>query len=62
MKFVQNRLLPEADQIAKPTTGNNEQWQQIASHYVPIEPKTSSSQTSKGSLVNNSDDDLNYDI
>ena len=62
MKFVQNRLLPEADQIAKPTTGNNEQWKLVADHYLPTETKTSSSQTSKGNLANNSDDDLNYDI
>ena len=61
MKFVQNRLLPEADQIAKPTTSDNEQWKHVASHYLPTENKTNAT-TNKGSLANNSDDDLNYDI
>lgn len=60
MKFVENTLLPQADKVTKDTKPNIEQWAAVAEHYKPAEVKAKAAD--KGTLQNNSDDDLSYDV
>lgn len=60
MKFVENTLLPQADKVTKDTKPNIEQWAAVAEHYKPAEVKAEAAD--KGTLQNNSDDDLSYDV
>ena len=60
MKFVENTLLPQADKLAQETKPNIDKWGKVAQHYQP--KQTEATADNKGELVNNSDDDLTYDV
>lgn len=60
MNFVENTLLPQADKVTTGGKKNVERWGVVAEHYKPTEAKTITA--TKGTLVNNNDDDLSYDV
>jgi hypothetical protein len=65
MNFVQNRLLPEADNIVDSSKKHPyiEQWGDIANLYQPDNKSaTKKDKTIINTIVNNSDDGLSYDI
>ena len=60
MKYVENTLLPQVDKVTQESKGNIEKWGVVANHYKPAEAKAVP--TAKGTMVNNSDNDLSYDV
>lgn len=65
MKFVENKLLPEADNTINKEKNHPyiEQWGNIASLYNKnIAPNSVNNKVDNGNIANNDDNDLSYDV